>query len=141
MEARPRAVIPRFIAVLLLFFAGASAHACGDTLAGAHKSVENSDYTVVYTTAPNPVEVGRHFTIDFAVCARGKAAAPREVRLDASMPVHRHGMNYRPTVTTLRPGVYRGEGLLFHMPGRWDLAFDVVGGNGTQRLTSTLHVD
>ncbi len=132
---------PRFIAVSLLFFAGAGAHACGDTLAGARATVENSNYTVVYTTAPSPVEVGRHFTIDFAVCVRGKAAAPQEVRLDASMPVHRHGMNYRPTVTTLRPGVYRGEGLLFHMPGRWDLAFDVVAGNQTQRLTSTLHVE
>ena len=40
------------------------------------------------------------------------------------MPAHRHGMNYRATVSTLSPGVYRAEGLMFHMPGRWRVIFD-----------------
>ena len=57
------------------------------------------------------------------------------------MPEHRHGMNYRPEVTQISPGVYRAEGLLFHMPGRWDLTFDIVTGGTTQRLAATLHVE
>jgi hypothetical protein len=56
------------------------------------------------------------------------------------MPEHRHGMNYRPTVTAVAPGRYRVEGLLFHMPGRWDLLFDVDSGAGTERLVATLRL-
>ena len=127
--------------VALLLAASAGAHACGESLAGTRTTVENSGYTIVFATAPSPVEVGKHFTVDFAVCPRAGAAKPQAVRVDANMPEHRHGMNYRPTVTTIGPGVYRGEGLLFHMPGRWDVTFDVVAGNTTQRLTSTMRVD
>ena len=94
------------------------AHACGETLVGARTTVENSGYTIVFTTAPSPVEVGKHFTVDFAVCPRAGATKPQAVRVDANMPEHRHGMNYRPRVTTTAPGVDRGEGLVFHMPGR-----------------------
>jgi YtkA-like len=135
MRPRPYWVLP------LLLAASAGAHACGETLAGARTTVENSGYTIVFATAPSPVEVGKHFTVDFAVCPRAGAAKPQAVRVDANMPEHRHGMNYRPRVTTTAPGVYRGEGLLFHMPGRWDVTFDVVAGNTTQRLTSTLRVE
>ena len=45
---------------------------------------------------PDPIAVGQHFVVDFAVCPRGGAAAPQAVRVDANMPEHRHGMNYRP---------------------------------------------
>ncbi len=31
------------------------------------------------------------------------------MRVDADMPAHRHGMNYRATVATLSPGGYRAE--------------------------------
>jgi hypothetical protein len=135
MTPNPFAILP------LLALASGSAHACGETLVGTRTTVENSDYTIVFATAPSPVQVGRHFTVDFAICPRASAAKPQSVRVDANMPEHRHGMNYRPTVTTIGPGVYRGEGMLFHMPGRWDVTFDVVAGNATQRLTATLRVE
>jgi hypothetical protein len=131
----------RYCVLALLLAASAGAHACGETLAGTRTTVENGGYTIVFATAPSPVQVGKHFTLDFAVCPRAGAAKPQAVRVDANMPEHRHGMNYRPTVTTIGPGVYRGEGMLFHMPGRWDVTFDVVAGNTTQRLTSTIRVD
>lgn len=131
----------RFCVLPVLLAASAGAHACGESLASTRTTVENSGYTIAYTTSPNPVEVGKHFTVDFAVCPRAGATKPHAVRVDANMPEHRHGMNYRPAVTTIGPGVYRGEGLLFHMPGRWDVTFDVVAGNTTQRLTSALRVE
>ena len=130
-----------YIVLPLLLLASASAVACGETLAGTRTTVANDRYTVVYTTAPHPVPTDRHFIVDFAVCASGNAPAPQAVRIDAGMPEHRHGMNYRPSVTTIRPGVYRAEGLLFHMPGRWELTFDVVAGGTTTRIASNLAVD
>ncbi len=125
-----------------LFSAGThAADPCGSTLPGDKRVLENARYQIAYRTDPQTVPVGMHFVVDFAVCPRGKAATPTAVRIDANMPDHRHGMNYKPVVTKTSPGVYHAEGLLFHMPGRWDLTFDVVTGNTTQRLASTLRVE
>ncbi|MFM9578004.1 hypothetical protein, partial [Streptomyces turgidiscabies] len=33
---------------------------------------------------------------------------------DARMPIHGHGLNYRPRIATTGPGRYRIEGVLFH---------------------------
>jgi hypothetical protein len=41
------------------------------------------------------------------------------------MPEHRHGMNYRSSLQPLGGGVWRAEGLLWHMAGRWELRLDV----------------
>ena len=81
-------------------FAADAASGCGDTL-GETRRIEGANYTVAYRTVPDPIRVGAHFALDFAVCPRAgaTAAAPRSVRVDATMPEHRHGMNYRPVVT------------------------------------------
>ena len=39
------------------------------------------------------------------------------------MPAHQHGLNYAPEVSALGDGTFRVDGLLFHMPGLWELAF------------------
>jgi hypothetical protein len=126
-------------ACLLLFAAAAAA--CGEELRGTTQAIEGEHYVVVFRTVPDPIAVGEHFALDFTMCPRAKGDAPRSVRVDASMPEHRHGMNYRPVVTARAVGTYRADGLLFHMPGRWDLVFDVVGGGGTERLTGTMRIE
>jgi len=136
---RHTALLAAFVSALAP--AAAAADPCGAALAGTRRTVEDSRYTIAYVTAPDPVVVGAHFVVDFVVCPRGGAPAAQSVRIDAAMPEHGHGMNYRPGVTTTAPGVYRAEGMLFHMPGRWDLAFDVVAGSRTDRLTGTLRVE
>jgi hypothetical protein len=45
-------------------------------------------------------------------------------------------MNYRPTLEAKGAGRYLAEGLLFHMPGRWQLLFDVERGGRRTRLSS-----
>jgi hypothetical protein len=114
---------------------------CGATLPGATRTIDGAQYTVVFKTVPDPIKVGAHFALDFAVCPRAAAPAPTAVRVDANMPLHRHGMNYRPVVTAKSNAVFRAEGLLFHMPGRWDLTFDVDAAGRTERLTSTLELE
>ena len=127
----------RAAAAVALLVCGA-AHACGnagDTVAtGAH-------YAIAYRTTPAPVRIGEHFAIDLTVCPTGKAPMPRAVRVDASMPEHRHGMNYRPTVIAQGAGRYRAEGLLFHMSGRWEIAFDAVTGDTSERIASAMVVE
>ena len=109
------------------------AHACGNP---GDKLANGAHYTIAFKTAPAPIKTSEHFAIDLTVCPLGKAPMPRTVRIDASMPEHRHGMNYRPTVTAKGAGRYRAEGLLFHMSGRWEIAFDLATANSTERITS-----
>jgi len=101
--------------------------------------VESAGITVVFRTLPPAIELGRHFAVDALVCADG--AAPVLTRVDAQMPEHRHGMNYRPTLAPRGGGRYVAEGLLFHMPGRWELSFDVEAGGRRARLATDLVVE
>ena len=74
------------------------------------------------------------FSLLFNVCTKNDKPAEL-VAVDAQMPEHKHGMNYRPTIVSLGDGRYRVDGMVFHMPGRWELAFDVRAGEESERLS------
>ena len=112
----------------------AAAQACGDTLGKGVARGESKSYVVAWRADPAPIAVSRHFALDVAVCPKSGTALPKSLTVDATMPAHRHGMNYRPTITAAGAGRFRAEGLMFHMPGAWELAFDVVGADGTERV-------
>ena len=117
----------------------APAWACTPQLPGAHaKPVESKNYALVFRTQPEKIEIGKHFAVEIALCQNSGAAAPDSVRVDAHMPEHRHGMNYKTTVTSSGPGRYRAEGLMFHMPGRWEYIFEVRAAGATERLTTSV---
>jgi len=101
--------------------------------------VESRDIVIFYRTEP-AIQVGRHFAVEAVVCA-GPPAEVTAMRVDAEMPEHRHGMNYRPSVAARGDGRYVAEGLLFHMPGRWLLLFDIERGGGTERLEAEIRLE
>jgi hypothetical protein len=49
-------------------------------------------------------------------------------------------MNYQPKVTQLAAGHYRFDGLILHMPGQWQLIFDVMQAGQRTRLTAELEL-
>jgi hypothetical protein len=100
--------------------------------------VQSRDTVLLYRTVPPRIEIGKHFAVDALVCA---SSPPRALRVDAQMPAHRHGMNYRARVTPQGDGRYRAEGLLFHMPGEWQFVFDLERPGGTERLTAVVMVE
>lgn len=126
-----------------LCFATAAAHGadddCGRSLGSTATRLTEGGVVLVFIASIVPIAAGQQFGVDFVLCAAGPAAD--EVRVDAQMPEHRHGMNYRASVRSLGSGSYRADGLLFHMPGRWDLIFDVRRGNKVQRLSQALQVE
>ena len=135
-------VLRAAVAAAAIGMAGAcGGETCGEGLPGTRHALENSRYALTFVTLPDPAPTDGHFAVHVAVCPRNGAPMPKSVRIDATMPEHRHGMNYRPSVTSPRPGAYRAEGLLFHMRGRWDVTFDLATGSGTERLTGTLRVE
>jgi hypothetical protein len=83
-----------------------------------------------YATTPDPIPWGEPFALQVWLPGKGPDAA---LAVDAAMPEHGHGMNRVPLVTGDGQGGYAVEGLLFHMPGRWELYFDVTEGAVTER--------
>jgi len=102
--------------------------------------LESERLALSYRTIPARIAVGEHFALELAVCPKPGAAAPEHVKLDAHMPEHRHGMNYRPNLVPVTPqaaGRYRSEGWLFHMPGRWEFVFEL----GGERLADSVRIE
>lgn len=93
-------------------------------------------WRIVYRPGRDPIPRGETFSIDAWVFAPDAPDAPcTDVALavDAAMPEHGHGMNRVPRVDSRPDGGFHAEGLLFHMPGRWELYFDVTRGAVTER--------
>jgi hypothetical protein len=129
-DLRQHAAAAALIAALA---AGGAAAAC-ELPPG--KRLESASLSLSYRTAPAKIAVGEHFVLELAVCAK-QGKAPEKIRLDAHMPEHRHGMNYRPGVTPLGGGRYRSEGWLFHMAGRWEFVFEI----GGERLADSVRIE
>ena len=129
----------RRIAAALVACAPAIAGACTPDLPGGSvERLESARFAVAFRTRPERVAVGRHFDVEFAICARDGRGMPEGIRLDAQMPEHRHGMNYRPAIRAEAPGRYRAEGLMFHMPGRWEYLFELRSAGVTDRLARSV---
>ncbi|MBN9089268.1 MAG: FixH family protein [Reyranella sp.] len=130
----------RLWAALLALFVSTPAWAdCPLDLGHGTGVVFYSDqYMIAMRPEPFRIEVGQPFMLIMNVCTKAGDAAEL-VRVDATMPEHKHGMNYAPTIRALGDGRYRVDGLLFHMPGNWEVAVDVrpadKPGAETSRLT------
>jgi hypothetical protein len=99
--------------------------------------VESERLAISYWTIPQRISVGKPFVVELAACAKRGDVNLERVKLDAHMPEHRHGMNYRVKVVSLGAGRLRSEGWLFHMPGRWEFVFDL----GPERLTDSVRIE
>ncbi len=106
---------------------------------GAGWVVFSDRYLMAFRPDPLRIDVGEPFALIVNVCTRSDDPAEL-LAVDASMPEHRHGMNYRAIIVAKGEGRYRVEGLLFHMPGRWEVTFDVRAGAESERLTHDIIV-
>ena len=102
---------------------------------------ETPGHQLALATEPSVVRPGTFFAVVLAVCPRDGKATVESVRIDARMPDHRHGMNYVPRVAAAGPGLYRAEGFMFHMPGRWEFVVELRGGGRSERATLTRRVE
>jgi hypothetical protein len=134
-----RNAVRRPARALIAAAAGAAACAFGaaacELPAGVRIDAEN--LAVSYRTIPSKVAVGQPFVLELAACPKRGMPMPERAKLDAHMPEHRHGMNYRIKVVSLGAGRFRSEGWMFHMPGRWEFVFDL----GPARLTHSVRIE
>lgn len=120
----------------------AAAAECGAELGTAGvRRVEQSAYVLAFRPDPAEIAPASLFSLDVMVCGRNGAAGPDLVRVGAWMPEHGHGMNYATVVTRREEGRWRVDGLMFHMPGRWEVTFDLGTERRSERLTAEERVE
>jgi cytochrome c peroxidase len=100
--------------------------------------LESPRYVLAYKA--EALAVAKHFSVDVAICPKAGQPEAQALKVDAHMPEHRHGMNYAPVVKALGRGRWRAEGLMLHMPGRWEFVFEVRAAGATDRLANTIFV-
>lgn len=91
---------------------------------------------LAWRSEPAQLAVGRPFALMLRVCPADAVL----LAVDATMPEHRHGMNYKPSLVVLGEGRWRADGLLWHMSGRWALRLEVKVAGTTQVLQQDVHL-
>jgi len=99
-----------------------------DALGGPSSGVtDGGTFSVEYETEPSPIPVSEDFIVRTRVTdTRGVWIDDATVVVDADMPTHDHGMNTIPTTTFVGDGWYETTGMLFHMPGPWQITIDIT---------------
>jgi hypothetical protein len=124
-------------AVLLLLAAAAAtparASACPFEEGFRRLATDNAE--IAYRFEPPTLKVGQFFAAEVIACRAPGTEPVRDVLIDAAMPAHGHGMNYRPSSNRTGDGRYRFVGLMLHMPGAWRITIDLVQGTKRTRLT------
>jgi hypothetical protein len=89
--------------------------------------IETVEARIGYRWEPAEPKVGQFFAAAVIVCRTAGGSEPIGlVAIDATMPAHGHGMSYRPKSERVEPEFYRITGLMLHMPGTWQITFDIL---------------
>jgi len=82
------------------------------------------------------IEVSKPTSITVTLC--GDIEGVTGIELDASMPAHGHGTNYKPDISSLETSSsqaqYQVDGLVMHMPGNWRWEMRVHESDGSDTL-------
>lgn len=97
-------------------------------------------FVLHYELLPSTLRVGQPFSVRACAVRQDRDGPPQRIRFDARMPRHGHGMNYQPSVVAEAGGWFRFDGSMLHMPGAWQLVFDVYDGATRGRLTADVDV-
>ena len=117
----------------------ACAGAIGCALPANELQVAGRDGAIVLSFRPEPAgfSVDRPFSLIVHGCSRQPLTL---LSVDAHMPEHRHGMNYKASLAVIAPGTWRADGLLLHMPGKWEFVFVAMVDGQSERLTLVTQV-
>lgn len=136
-------IVRGLIAAAVLFSPG-FALACQLPVLGSTAktlSDEKSGTVLTWRFAPAQPKIGEFFVVEFAICDRAGAVTAETLRIDAQMPAHRHGMNFQPKIASAGANLFRAEGMMFHMPGTWQLVFERRAPASTARLTTDVVIE
>jgi tripartite motif-containing protein 71 len=137
----------------------AARHAGSPEVCRASIASNGGRYTVCATTLPDPVPQNAPFAVSVSVYENSPGGALAHnviLDVDATMPEHHHGMTVTPQVRAIGGpavqelltghgamgnGRFEVRGMLFHMPGRWEIHFDITHGAITERAQFEIELD
>lgn len=99
----------------------------------------NAPWTVKIQFNPKDIPLNAPFDAIVTVCSQSERLPTRLV-VDATMPAHRHGMNYRPRAERVDSRRYEVDNLLFHMPGVWRLEVTAYENSKPHRFTHDVNL-
>ena len=86
-------------------------------------------FEVSYTVVPDPIPLNDYFELLVSVLELEESSEELLVEVDARMPAHNHGMNVLPSLTSIQRGQWTASGMLFHMPGHWEITVRMTRGS------------
>jgi hypothetical protein len=96
---------------------------------------EQHRFEVGYVSVPSPVPLlAIHAWTVTIADASGRPVDDARLTVLGGMPAHAHGLPTVPEVRNLGGGRYLVEGLKFHMPGAWVVAFRIKAGTVTDSV-------
>jgi hypothetical protein len=115
------------LASLFLAVTGAQAGdpVCAFKSAGMQLLKSQSGFKFALSTTPAQIKLGKPFDLSLLICSSLGRPYTAGLAVDARMPKHGHGMNYKPAVTKSAPGKYLAKGMLLHMPGKWQFRLHI----------------
>lgn len=114
---------------------------CAEEVTPDEGLTDGGTYVVYWDSIPTAIPFNEPFSLSAMVhdaSDRSFMYTDRELLVDATMPSHDHGMETLPAVTQDESGVYTVDGMLFHMAGEWELAFQVVFEGNIETATFTV---
>ena len=99
----------------------------------------DAPWTMQIELNPTEVPLNLPFDADVTVCSLSDNL-PTRITVDATMPAHKHGMNYQPKTARTGDISYKATNLLFHMPGMWRLEVTAYGKDKPHRFTHDVNL-
>ena len=100
----------------------------------------DGNYRIRWRPLVDPIPVADVFAVEVQVEGVKRDLEGITILVDAEMPHHRHGMNLVPALEG-GPEEWTARGMLFHMPGRWEVSVDVLYDGRMERAQWTVEVD
>ncbi len=100
---------------------------------------DQTSFKAALNLGANTPTVGAPFDVELQVCSTGSKSLDR-LSVDATMPAHKHGMNYQPQLSRTGEGQYKATGFLFHMPGHWKITVSVYSDGAPSHLSMDINV-
>ncbi|MCR9139443.1 MAG: hypothetical protein NXI27_25810 [Alphaproteobacteria bacterium] len=129
----------RFLLLLVLLGGGgygfpALAEAKCDSKTGLPMSLPpDAPWSMQIRLEPSQVPLNAPFDARVTICSRS-GDLPDRITVDATMPAHKHGMNYEPEISRADRHSFEVKNLLFHMPGVWRLVVTAFENNEPHRF-------
>jgi YtkA-like len=129
----------------MIIFAGQTAPvvAAGNLAADEPVWISRSGrFRLTFESEVNPIRINRiHSWILHLQTAGGSPVSGAEIKMQGGMPEHNHGLPTMPLITGSREdGVYRVEGVRFHMTGHWELEFVIKTGSDEDSVDISLEL-